>query len=87
MVGGKWLHLIGYLVKYLTKVALHVLHDHEQVGELKARVLRVVIILANDYVIQFGRELVRLHLGEVPQYLNFTYDLTYLVGTRKDVFH
>ena len=51
VIGGKWLYLIRYLVQYLSEVALHVLHDHEQVGELELRGFRLVIILANDNVV------------------------------------
>ena len=31
----KWLHLIRYLVEYFSEIALHVLHNHEQVRKLE----------------------------------------------------
>ena len=62
MVWRKWLHLIRYLVQYFSKIALHVLHNHEQVRELELRLFLLVLILADDYVIQLSGKFITFHL-------------------------
>ena len=62
MVWRKWLHLIGYLVQYLSQVALHVLHNHEQVRELEGRLFLLALVLANYDVVELSGEFVTLHL-------------------------
>jgi len=87
MVWRKWLHLVGYLIEYLSEIALHVLHNHEQVRELEGWLFLLALVLANDYVIELSGKFVTLHLWEMSQYLYFADYLTYLIWTRKNVFN
>lgn len=63
MPRGKRLDLLRYFVEYLSQVTLHVLHYHEKVLELELRVATLLIILADNDVVELGSEFVSLHLG------------------------
>ena len=53
-----------YPVHDLPEIALHVLHDHEQVLKLKVLVLFAVGILANYHVVELGGILIIFHLSK-----------------------